>query len=101
MEMEMEMKKKKPRLGRYPMGPTTRHRNEVLQVCQMDPKYCDIFGPASECDISRFNSYIHKRVPALVFKEINAGGGGSWSPFYKTIYHKSPVMLKRLLLSVD
>ena len=44
------------------------HSNEVLQACQVDPIYCDIFGAAER--VLRYGlpinlRYIFKRVPAL------------------------------------
>ena len=48
---------------------STMHCNEVLQACQVDPIYCDIFGAAER--VLRYGlpinlRYIFKRVPALV-----------------------------------
>ena len=50
---------------------STMHCNEVLQACQVDPIYCDIFGAAER--VLRYGlpinlRYIFKRVPALVYK---------------------------------
>ena len=46
---------------------STMHCNEVLQACQVDPIYCDIFGAAER--VLRYGlpinlRYIFKRVPA-------------------------------------
>ena len=51
---------------------STMHCNEVLQACQVDPIYCDIFGAAER--VLRYGlpinlRYIFKRVPALVGTE--------------------------------
>ena len=48
---------------------STMHCNEVLQACQVDPIYCDIFGAAER--VLRYGlpinlRYIFKRVPTLV-----------------------------------
>ena len=48
---------------------STMHCNEVLQACQVDPIYCDIFGAAER--VLRYGlpinlRYIFKRVPALM-----------------------------------
>ena len=48
---------------------STMHCNEVLQACQVDPIYCDIFGAAER--VLRYGllinlRYIFKRVPALI-----------------------------------
>ena len=48
---------------------STMHCNEVLQACQVDPIYCDIFGAAER--VLRYGlpinlRYIFKRVPALL-----------------------------------
>ena len=48
---------------------STMYCNEVLQACQVDPIYCDIFGPAERVPIYGLPinlRYIHKRVPALL-----------------------------------
>ena len=47
---------------------STMHCNEVLQACQVNPIYCDIFGAAER--VLRYGlpinlRYIFKRVPAL------------------------------------
>ena len=49
---------------------STMHCNEVLQACQVDPIYCDIFGAAER--LLRYGlpinlRYIFKRVPALIW----------------------------------
>ena len=56
---------------------STMHCNEVLQVCQVDPIYCNIFGAAER--VLRYGlpinlRYIFKRVPALVFSHQKSGG---------------------------
>ena len=52
---------------------STMHCNEVLQACQVDPIYCDIFGAAER--VLRYGlpinlRYIFKRVPALFVIQI-------------------------------
>ena len=56
---------------------STMHCNEVLQACQVDPIYCDIFGAAER--VLRYGlpinlRYIFKRVPALMYTH-NKGRG--------------------------
>ena len=55
---------------------STMHCNEVLQACQVDPIYCDIFGAAER--VLRYGlpinlRYIFKRVPALIYSVILQG----------------------------
>ena len=55
---------------------STMHCNEVLQACQVDPIYCDIFGAAER--VLRYGlpinlRYIFKRVPALVLRQSFCG----------------------------
>ena len=41
---------------------STMHCNEVLQACQVDPIYCDIFGAAERVQpVSIYCRYIYKR----------------------------------------
>ena len=54
---------------------STMHCNEVLQACQVDPIYCDIFGAAER--VLRYGlpinlRYIFKRVPALLDMQCTA-----------------------------
>ena len=64
---------------------STMHCNEVLQACQVDPIYCDIFGAAER--VLRYGlpinlRYIFKRVPALCSIYITPPGDPSIHPMH-------------------